>query len=69
MALDNPPKNKMMTTPPAKKEYHFAATAEYYAELVYAETIQEAEAIYHKVKRPFAMPEQSTVASDQEIKE
>jgi len=42
----------MMTEAPAKKEYHFAATIEHYAEVVYAATIQEAEAIYHKVKRP-----------------
>jgi hypothetical protein len=46
--------NKMMTGAPAKKEYHFAATAEHYAQMVYAATIQEAEALYHKVKRPLA---------------
>jgi hypothetical protein len=71
MALEKPASNKMMTAPPVKKEFHFAATAEHYAELVYAETIQEAEAIYHKVKRPLAAPtpEQSTGAQQEEIKE
>lgn len=49
--LEQPPKNTMITTPPAKKEFHFAATAEYFAEVVLASTIQEAEAIYHEVKR------------------
>jgi hypothetical protein len=55
--LDLPPQNKMIQTPPAKKEFHFAATAEHFAEVVYAETIQEAEAIYHKVKRLINPPE------------
>ena len=79
MALDkNTIQNKMMTAAPAKKEFHFAATVEHYAEVVYAQTIQEAEAIYHKVKRTIPVvlggadltpPEQSTGAVDQEIKE
>jgi hypothetical protein len=51
MSLDQPPQNKMMTAPPAKKEFHFAPTAEHLAEVVYAATIQEAEDIYHRVKR------------------
>jgi hypothetical protein len=65
MSLDQPQQNKMMTTPPAKKEYHFAATAEHFAEVVYAATIQEAEEMYHRVKRlinPISPTEQSTVA-------
>jgi len=65
MSLDAPQANKMMTTPPTKKEYHFAATAEHYAEVVYAATIQEAEELYHRVKRlinPIPPTEQSTVA-------
>jgi hypothetical protein len=49
--MEKPPQNKMMTTPPAKKEYHFAATAEHFAEFVLADTIQEAEETYHRVKR------------------
>jgi hypothetical protein len=51
MSLDKPTQNKMMTAPPAKKEYHFAATAEHFAEVVLADTIQEAEQTYHRVKR------------------
>jgi hypothetical protein len=71
MALDKPVSNKMIQTPPAKKEYHFAATAEHCAEVVYADTIQEAEAIYHRVKRLInpvvgGSVEQSTPAADEE---
>jgi hypothetical protein len=84
MALDDKTiQNKMMTGAPTQKEFHFAATAEHYAEVVYAETIEAAEEIYHKVKRPidpaksgsFAgynvrQPgEQSTGPVEQEIKE
>lgn len=54
MSLDAPNANKMMTAPPAKKEFHFAATTEHFAEVVLALTIEEAEAIYHKIKRPIA---------------
>jgi hypothetical protein len=54
MSLDAPNKNKMIQTPPAKKGFHFAATAEYAAEFIEAETIEEAEAIYHKIKRPIS---------------
>jgi len=60
MSLESPNKNKMITTPPAKKEFHFSPTAEYFAEVVYANTLAEAEAIYHKVKRLIRPPEQST---------
>lgn len=56
MALDEPAKNKMVTTPPAKKGFHFAATAEYLAEFIEAETIAEAETIYQKVKRLIGQP-------------
>jgi hypothetical protein len=47
----NDSKNKMMTSPPAKKQFFFAATAEHFAEVIYAETIQQAEQTYHTVKR------------------
>jgi hypothetical protein len=50
--IDEPPKNKMMQSAPTKKEFHFAATSEHFAELIYAATIEEAEALYHKTKRP-----------------
>ena len=49
--------NKAIQTPPAKKEFHFAATVEHYAEVVYAATIQEAEEIYHRLKRPVPQSE------------
>jgi hypothetical protein len=49
---DQPQKHKMMQAAPAKKEFHFAATTEHFAEVIYAATIEEAEAEYHKVKRP-----------------
>jgi hypothetical protein len=62
MSLDTPPSNKMMTAAPAKKEYHFAATAEHYAEVVYAETTKAAELIYHKVKRSIAAPAETDPA-------
>lgn len=55
MSLNKPTAHKMMQTPPAQKEYlqefHFAPTAEYYAEVVSAKNVQEAEATYHRVKR------------------
>jgi hypothetical protein len=50
--IEQPPKNTMMQAPPAKKEFHFAATTEHFAEVIYAATIAEAEALYHKIKRP-----------------
>jgi|GEM_PF-6926271 len=51
MSIDEPQKNKMMEAAPAKKQFFFAATAEHLAEVVYAETIQEAETIYQRVRR------------------
>jgi hypothetical protein len=50
--IDQTPQNKMMQSAPTKKEFHFAATTEHFAEVIYAATIAEAEALYHKVKRP-----------------
>ena len=52
--LDQPPQNKMIAGAPAKKEYHFAATAEHLAEVVQADSIEEAEATYRRVKRRIA---------------
>ena len=52
--FEKPIQNKMMQAAPVKKEFHFAATAEHYAEVVYAATIQEAENLYHNVKRPIS---------------
>lgn len=52
MSLDNPAKNKMIQTPPAKKGFHFASDNIHYAEFIEAETIEAATALYHKIKRP-----------------
>jgi hypothetical protein len=51
MSLDAPQQNKMMTAPPAKKGFHFASDGIHLAEFIEAATIQEAEVIYHKIKR------------------
>jgi hypothetical protein len=51
MSLDNAPKDKMLRTPPAKKGWHFPSDGIYFAEFIEAETIEEAEALYHKIKR------------------
>jgi hypothetical protein len=81
MSLDEPQQNKMMTAPPAKKEFHFAATATHYAAVVYADTTAEAEVIYHQIKRAIGMPpptingptdasiQQSTAAIDEKDKQ
>jgi hypothetical protein len=69
MALEAPPNNKMMQSAPAKKEFHFAATTEHFAEVIYAATIAEAEAQYHKVKRlisPLSTPAASVAKEDVE---
>jgi hypothetical protein len=66
MSLDQPHKNKMMQTPPAKKEYFFAPTAEHLAEVVLAETIEQATATYQKVKRLISPPTQSTASAAKE---
>lgn len=60
----------MIQTPPAKKGFHFAATAEYLAEYIEADTLAEAEAIYQKIKRSVpGSPAQSTAAVDEEQKQ
>lgn len=63
MALDNPQKNKMVQTPPAKKGYHFPATFEYLAEFIEATNIDEATEIYHRIKRLINAPVQSTASA------
>jgi len=47
-------KNTMMTDAPDKKEFHFARTATHYALVVYAETIEKAEKLYHQFKKPLS---------------
>jgi hypothetical protein len=65
MSLDAPAKNKMMKAAPAKKGFHFAQTDTHFAEYIEAETIREAEVIYHKTKRPIS-PSVSTVPESEE---
>ncbi len=60
MSLDAPKKTKMMTAPASQKQYFFAPSPEYHAEVVYADTIEEATETYHRVKRLISPPEQST---------
>jgi len=52
----------MLTNPPEKKGFHFAATLEHAAAYIEAETIAEAEAIYHKIKQPIASEPQESAA-------
>jgi hypothetical protein len=65
MSLDQPQKNKMMQTPPVKKGFHFASDDFYYAEFIEAEAIEEATAMYHKIKRLISAA--STTASSTPI--
>jgi hypothetical protein len=51
MSLDQAPQNKMMSFPPAKKGWHFASDGLHAAIFIEAETIYEAETLYHKVKK------------------
>jgi hypothetical protein len=50
MALDEPQKNKMMQTAPAKKEFHFAGGGVHFAQSILAATLAEATEIWHKTK-------------------
>jgi hypothetical protein len=63
MAFDIPPKNKMMTAPPIKKGFHFASDGLHLAEYIEAATIEEATAIYHKIKRLIAPAAGGTVST------
>ncbi len=68
--IEQPQRDKMMRNPAVRKEYHFAATAEHLAEVVYADTIREAEQIYHRVKRLISPPAaQSTPEPEKEPSE
>jgi hypothetical protein len=51
MSIDQPPSNKMMQAPVAKKGFHFASDGIHFAEFIEAATIDEATAIYHNIKR------------------
>lgn len=78
MSLDFPQQNKMVQNPPAKKGFHFPATLERAAEYIEAETIAEAEAIYHRIREatapdapaptvPPTAQQQSTAPAEEEI--
>ena len=49
--LDQPPQNKMMTAPPAKKEFHFAGGGIWRNATILADTIEEAEKLWHVIKQ------------------
>jgi hypothetical protein len=67
MSLDETTiKNTMIQTPPAKKGFHFASDGIHFAEFIEAATIEEATAIYQKVKRvmsPAAAPAEAPAVS------
>jgi hypothetical protein len=68
--LDAPNRDRMIRNPIAKKEYHFAATTEHHSEVIYADTIQEAEQLYHRAKRLINPPApQSTPEQEDEPRE
>jgi hypothetical protein len=62
MSLDLPNSNKMMTSAPEKKEFHFASDSIHYAEVVWADTIDEATKLYHQVKRKITVAGFNTTA-------
>ena len=62
MSLDAPLKNKMIQTPIAKKGFHFASDGLHFAEFIEADTIEEATATYHKIKRLLFPTGDTTVA-------
>jgi hypothetical protein len=72
MSLDQPAQNKMVSAPPAKKGFHFASDGIHFAEFIEAATIDEATALYHRIKRfmPGQGPatEQSPLAEKEEPK-
>ena len=51
MSLDAPQQNKMMTEPPAKKEFHFAGGGIWRNATIYADTIEEAQKLWHATKQ------------------
>jgi hypothetical protein len=67
MSIDAP-QNKMMIQPAIKKGYHFASDGLHFAQYIEAETIEEATAIYHKIKRLIDTTGQSTPAPEPEEK-
>jgi hypothetical protein len=70
MSLDAPQKNKMMQAAPTKKGFHFASDGFHLAEFIEAASIEEAEAIYNRVKRRIVSvaggPEQQSTGDSSE---
>ena len=51
MSFNTAPQNKMMTSPPDKKEYHFSGDGIWHNKAILAETREEAERIWHATKQ------------------
>ena len=51
MSMDFPQRNKMMTEPPSKKEFHFSGDGIWHNSAIIAETREEAEKLWHATKR------------------
>ena len=65
--LDNPAQNKMMESAPNKKEFFFSGSGVHFAKTIFAETIEEAEKIWHQTKQliypaPMSTPSTTTTA-------
>jgi hypothetical protein len=56
MSLEQPPKNKMIITPPAKKEFHFAGSGIFHPMTIIAETIEEATKLWEETRRFVELP-------------
>ena len=56
MSLDQPQQNKMMTEAPAKKEFHFAGSGIWRNATIFADTIEEAQALWHATKQLINAP-------------
>jgi hypothetical protein len=65
MSLDQPPQDKMMTAPPAKKEFHFAGGGIWHNLTIHAEHIEDATKQWLSSRKLINPPvEQSTVAPE-----
>ena len=56
MSLDEPQRNKMMQAAPAKKEFHFAGGGVWRNATIVAETIEEAQKLWHATKQLISAP-------------
>jgi hypothetical protein len=77
MSLYHPPHDPMMNTAPAKKEFHFAGGNIWRNATILADTIEEAEKLWHATKQLInpsipvleAPVEQSTAAPEPKTEE